>query len=70
MASIIKANINLNDIKKKFVKGRKGSLGQWCVTYYEFKDKRIVEHRNWFVKESKCDEFIKNKKDEISTKTT
>lgn len=57
-------NINLNDIKKKFVRGRKGSLGQWCITYYEYKNKKIIQHKEWFVVEKLADEFIKSKNNE------
>ena len=61
----VQPNISPNTILKKFVH----RANSWCVTWREIKDKGLVQHREFFTKEIDADNFIKNKKNEIQTKT-
>jgi len=64
----VQPNISPNTILKKFVHGNKGSKSQWCVSYWEWKNNKNVQHQSWFIHEEDADDFIKQKNEETKNR--
>ena len=50
-------------MKKKYVK----KANCWMVSWQEKKDRKVVDHREFFAKEEQADNFIKEQNEELQT---